>query len=658
MVLQAHISNAHAPNPHNYAKPEKLDRPTVAKGCTSEDWTYFTSLWASYKAATKLPTTDINVQLLACCDTDLRKDLHRTDKELEQKDEDAILLTIASLAVRRENVMVSRLALHGMTQDREEGVRNFAARLRGQANECKFVVRCPCANPRDVDFTDQMIRDVLIRGLNDHDIQHEILGHEDQDMTLQAALKLIEAKEAGRRSQASLTLEGAHAMSQHKKANNYQPATADRQAKCAKCNKQFNRPLSRDGRIRPYKLCKHCFTSQRVDKKLEQGEKSPEQSGNVYDMMCAAAVGNFPGRRPAKLVHHVFSDAMGWQQRRSQPQPKITVTARVCAHDYIHFGTKLSSNPRESVITAIADTVCQSCLIGLKLILRLGLKRIDLLPVQHEMNAVNSNAIKIIGAALLRLSGRDKSGYPMETAQVFYVTPDTINMYLSREACEDLGLVSPSFPTVGEAKGGNIHHSDAAATASHSDVALEVDDDAEKCTCPPRSMPPTLPTVPPFPATEDNVAKLHKWLLDYYASSTFNTCPHTRLPFMAGHPLAFRVDPEAKPVAIHTPIPVPLHWQEEVKAHLDRDVCLGVIEPVPVGEPVTWCHRMVICKKKNGKPRRTVDLQALNAHCSRETHNISRHFTKQGRCQATRRKQCLMPEMAITLCPLGSATDT
>ena len=157
-----------------------------------------------------------------------------------------------------------------------------------------------------------------------------------------------------------------------------------------------------------------------------------------------------------KLVHHVFSDGTGWQQRRSQPQPKITVTTRVCAHDYIHFGTKLSSNPRESVITAIADTGCQSCLIGLKLILRLGLKRIDLLPVQHEMNAVNNNAIKIIGAALLRLSGRDKSGYPMETAQVCYVTPDTTNMYLSREACEDLGLVSPSFPTVGEAKGGNI----------------------------------------------------------------------------------------------------------------------------------------------------------------------------------------------------------
>ena len=41
------------------------------------------------------------------------------------------------------------------------------------------------------------------------------------------------------------------------------------------------------------------------------------------------------------------------------------------------------------------------------------------------------------------------------------------------------------------------------------------------------------------------------------------------------------------------------HWREEVKAGLDRDVRLGVLEKVPLGTPVTWCHRMVICAKKN-----------------------------------------------------------
>ena len=95
---------------------------------------------------------------------------------------------------------------------------------------------------------------------------------------------------------------------------------------------------------------------------------------------------------------------------------------------------------------------------------------------------------------------------------------------------------------------------------------------------------------------------------------------------MDGPPMKLMVDPDAKPVAYHTPVPVPLHWQEAVKAGLDQDVQLGVLEPVPVGEPVTWCHRMVVCAKKNGKPRRTVDLQALNKHATRETHHTQSAF--------------------------------
>ena len=86
------------------------------------------------------------------------------------------------------------------------------------------------------------------------------------------------------------------------------------------------------------------------------------------------------------------------------------------------------------------------------------------------------------------------------------------------------------------------------------------------------------------------------------------------------------INPTEEPVAVHTPIPVPIHWREEVKAALDQDVRLGVIEQVPVGEPVTWCHRMVICPKKNGKPRHTVDFQPLNTHASRETHHTQSPF--------------------------------
>ena len=60
------------------------------------------------------------------------------------------------------------------------------------------------------------------------------------------------------------------------------------------------------------------------------------------------------------------------------------------------------------------------------------------------------------------------------------------------------------------------------------------------------------------------------------------------------------IDTAVEPVTHHTPVPVPLHWQEDMKAGLVHDVSLGILEPAPVGEPVTWCHRMdgSMCQEK------------------------------------------------------------
>ena len=95
---------------------------------------------------------------------------------------------------------------------------------------------------------------------------------------------------------------------------------------------------------------------------------------------------------------------------------------------------------------------------------------------------------------------------------------------------------------------------------------------------------------------------------------------------MDGPPVRIMVDPNASPVTIQTPISVPLHWQEQVKADMDRDIALGVIEHVPVGEPMTWCSMMVITRKKSGGPRRCVYYQALNKLCTRETHHTMSQF--------------------------------
>ena len=90
--------------------------------------------------------------------------------------------------------------------------------------------------------------------------------------------------------------------------------------------------------------------------------------------------------------------------------------------------------------------------------------------------------------------------------------------------------------------------------------------------------------------------------------------------------MSLYVDENHKPVAFHKAYPVPVHWQEEVKRGLDNDVKLGVLEKVPVGEPTSWCSRMVVVAKKDGKPRRTVDFQHLNKASVRQTNPVKAPF--------------------------------
>ena len=113
---------------------------------------------------------------------------------------------------------------------------------------------------------------------------------------------------------------------------------------------------------------------------------------------------------------------------------------------------------------------------------------------------------------------------------------------------------------------------------------------------------------------------MRDWVLEHYKSSTFNVCPHQILPEMCGPPIEIHVAPDATPSAVPVPTKVPLHWQEQVERDIIRDESLGVIERVPHGEPSKWCHRMVITRKEDCSPRRTVDLSLLNKHCVREVH--------------------------------------
>lgn len=101
---------------------------------------------------------------------------------------------------------------------------------------------------------------------------------------------------------------------------------------------------------------------------------------------------------------------------------------------------------------------------------------------------------------------------------------------------------------------------------------------------------------------------------------------HKPLQTMRGKPLNMTFIPGSTPTTFHTPIPVPHHWKKKVKQDLNQDVSLGIIKPVPVGTPTTWCSRMVVAHKKDSTSWRSVDL--FNVATIREMHHKPSPFNQ------------------------------
>ena len=307
------------------------------------------------------------------------------------------------------------------------------------------------------------------------------------------------------------------------------------------------------------------------------------------------------------LNHHIFTNG-NWKLKLAQPHPTVQLTVSTDVSDYEGFGFH-HPGVSDHTINAIVDSGAQCCLWGLNGCQAAGFSQSDLIPVQQKLNAVSRMRIKICGAVILRMHGISPSGTNHSCAAIVYISPDVSGFYLSKEAMIQLKIVPIDFPIVGGAMPIETNSGKVAATQN-----------LAECGCPLRTMPPGMPDKLPFACNPNNIEKMKQWLLDRYSSSTFNTCPHQILPDMEGPPVSIHVNSKATPVAVHIPAQIPLHWHDQVEQDLKRDELLGVIEKVPHGETSTWCHRMVITRKKNGDPRRTVDLSPLNKHCVREVH--------------------------------------
>lgn len=262
-------------------------------------------------------------------------------------------------------------------------------------------------------------------------------------------------------------------------------------------------------------------------------------------------------------------------------------------------------------LNVIPDTGAEVTVAGEKYLSILKVKKSWLNPPKKNLKHVGGGRISVIGSCYLSFTVNLQT-----TIQEVHFIPNTSNIFLSITACKELKLIPQDFPyktveqivDTEEQEDPDLSGGQPGIKTQLVSSAMGKKLDKKMNTQQTLFTQVTRPEKMPYNDIDENIPLLEKWLLETY-KDVFNTERHP-LAVMSGKPQHIHIQENAAPTAIHSPIPIPVHWKEDVKRLIDEYV----------GEPVEWCSIMVTVKKKDGSPRITVDYQQLNKVCSRETH--------------------------------------
>ena len=685
VLMANHLQESHpiAATP----KAPTFRAPEVKMGVYAEEWAAFERQWDVYRDSANVPAAKASVYLLNCCESVLMANIQKEDQNIATKSVDEVMAAIKRLAVVEVVTAVMQSELLSMVQDHDEPVRTFAARAKGIARNCQFKQKCTCGS--EIEFSDTVVKMVVINGIADLDIKREVLSTEGLDMkTLTETLKVIEGKERASRSMKG-TSEGSQAANSSFRKVKADEARLKQKAKCDKCKELFlkNRMRStKEGvKLVTFTTCKECWTKENPRRDRKKKEESIEESAFTFlggiDMSSESDVPNTAVESPRLVPKSIctvelpditpINSLLNIQEEElSAEETELSTQAEISAensHNTTHSELTISGITHgikmkfpHYIFNGVSGWSKRRPEPQPTVKLVVSTDKIDydffLIPYV-PMKPTLVNAITDTGAQsnLMGLKIFKHLGLPLDalvpvSSRMRAVNNEGINILgaiflhlqgnnkVTKEIVNTKGMVYVTDST------------DHFYLSRHSmqdlnilpnnfpnitgSIQLEQCSSSQQqtadCGCLLRSSPPGRPQKLPFQPLPENIPRMKEWLLSRYAASTFNKCPHQPLPLMDCEPIRIHVKPDAKPVAIHKAASVPIHFRKEVEELNEEDEALGVIEPVPDGHPTVWQSRLVITPKADGSPRRTVDLSHLNRQCLRETSHVVPPF-KQAR---------------------------
>ena len=486
-ILQSHAFSHAVPGPTFNRVPSegpKLTRPSIDVGVSLEAWNVFTRRWQMFRQGSGINEASATAQLFQCASQSLGDSLLKSDAEIVSKPLQELLSAMRRLAVIPVATGVLRSDLMQMRQLRDEPLRAFAARVRGKADTCAFTIDCTCG--LKINYTDHMIRDTLLNGIADDEIRREILGGADiLTRAVNEIVALVESKEMARNAVPPTEVTSVSAVrrlhdADHRACRNatscresHNLPDRSKQSRCPLCQHLFQlyKKGPRGWNTKPYTLCIECYRSQKRRRRQlthkvgpsppEPGLQTLEVTSPADPQLSSIRTNHRPVSRhrpnkcntPLSAVHrnatmqgphYIFKDGQ-WATARMREHPKVHVTIsvdRAQAHGE-------STSVRATNVTAIADTGSQVNVWSLDEFVKYGFQS-DILTPASNLVAANHSSISIVGAFFAIIEGLSCHGYVVQCRAMVHISADIQTLLLSHETLSTLGVLSPSFPSLGE----------------------------------------------------------------------------------------------------------------------------------------------------------------------------------------------------------------
>ena len=252
-----------------------------------------------------------------------------------------------------------------------------------------------------IDFTDIILKDVLVTGLAGEDIRKEVLGWGSLDeKDVNETIGFIEAKEMARDAMTQPAVTASVSSYKSLRKITKRPSGKITCNICSKISTKFIWSRKNNKYIE-CSTCKQCWIKSR--KKDYHGDnKCADETnallvGGSYTQNFDKAVNVNGIINVVKLDHYVFDCLSGWKASVSLKHPTIQLKASIDKQAYTQMNIKCPTLDY-CKINVVTDTGAQSCLWDLSSYLKHGFKKSNFIPVKRKMVVANREQIKITGA--------------------------------------------------------------------------------------------------------------------------------------------------------------------------------------------------------------------------------------------------------------------